>query len=74
MATLLQELEKKANELSIADREVLANHLFQSVHNRELTELEGEWLAVAEQRFNALVDGSDKGIGESDFFKRFGLR
>jgi len=74
MATLLKELEEKANELSADEREVLASHLFQSVHNRDLTELEGEWLAVAEARFNALVDGRDKGIGEADFFKRFGIR
>ena len=74
MATLLEELEVKANELSAAEREVLASHLFQSVHNHELTELEGEWLEVAEMRFNALMDGSDKGIEETDFFKRFGVR
>lgn len=74
MATLLKELEEKANELTASEREVLASHLFQSVHNRELTELEGEWLEVAEARFNALIDGSDKGIDESEFFKRFGIR
>lgn len=74
MASLLKELEEKANELSPAEREVLANHLFQSVHNLELTELEGEWLEIAEMRFNALMNGRDKGIEEADFFKRFGIR
>ncbi len=74
MATLLKELEEKANELSASEREILANHLFQSVHNRELTELDGEWLEVAEMRVNALMDGSDKGIEETEFFKRFGIR
>lgn len=74
MATLLKELEEKANELSVSEREILASHLLQSVHNRELTELESEWLNVAEMRFNALMDGSDEGLEESDFFKRFGIR
>lgn len=73
-ATLLKKLEEKANELSTAEREVLANHLFQSFHNHKLTELEDEWLEVAEMRFNALMDGSDKGIEEADFFNRFGIR
>ena len=74
MATLLKELEEKANELSASEREILANHLFQSVHNQDLTELEGEWLDVAEMRFNSLMNGRDKGIAEADFFKRFGIR
>jgi hypothetical protein len=74
MATLLKELEERASELSASDREILASHLLQSVHNRELTELEGEWLEVAEMRFNTLVDGRDQGIDEADFFKRFGIR
>ncbi|WP_269540460.1 addiction module protein [Cerasicoccus fimbriatus] len=58
-------------KLSAADREALANYLLQSVHNAELNELDTEWIAVAEERFNALVSGKDSGIPEKDFFQRF---
>ncbi|MBN2164592.1 MAG: addiction module protein [Pontiellaceae bacterium] len=74
MTALLKEIEEKASELSVSERELLASHLFQSVHNCELSELESEWLDVAEMRFNALMDGSDKGIEETEFFNRFGIR
>ncbi|MEN8254603.1 MAG: hypothetical protein ABFR33_03945 [Verrucomicrobiota bacterium] len=39
-----------------------------------LKELEGEWLEVAEKRFQALMDGTDQGVSESEFFKRFTTR
>ncbi len=73
MVALLEELEKKAQELPVSEREVLANHILHSVHGQKLTPLESEWLEVAEKRFNALMDGSDKGLSETEFFQRFGI-
>lgn len=74
MVALLDELEKKAQELPVNEREILATHILHSIHEQELTPLENEWLSVAEKRFNALADGSDKGVNETEFFQRFGIR
>jgi hypothetical protein len=73
MVALLEELEKKAQELPVNEREVLASHILHSIHGQELTAMENEWLQVSEKRFAALMDGSDKGIGEAEFFQRFGI-
>ena len=73
MAALLEELEKKAQELPVNEREVLANHILHSIHGQELTPLENEWLEVSEKRFSALMNGSDKGLSEAEFFQRFGI-
>lgn len=71
MSPELKEIEEKALNLSASDRETLANHLFQSVHNQELSELETEWIALAEERFAALASGSDPGLSEEEFFRGF---
>jgi hypothetical protein len=73
MVELLEELEKKAQELPVNEREILATHILHSVHEQELSSLEHEWLAVAEKRFGALMDGSDRGISEKEFFQHFGI-
>ena len=54
MIALLEELEKKSQELPVNEREILANYILHSVHDQELTPLENEWLEIAEKRFNAL--------------------
>jgi putative addiction module component (TIGR02574 family) len=74
MAALLEELEKKAQELPADERERLASHLLLSIHGSPLSSLENEWLDLAEQRFEALASGRDKGLSESEFFGSFGLR
>ena len=73
MTALLEELEKKAQQLPIHEQEALASHILHSIHGQELTPLENEWLAVAEKWFNALVSGADKGLSETEFFQRFGI-
>ena len=74
MVALLEELEKKARELPVYERERLANNIMHSIVDQKLSPLESEWLDLAEKRFEALVSGQDKGITESDFFHHFGLR
>ena len=73
MIALLEELEKKSQELPVNEREILANYILHSVHDQELTPLENEWLEIAEKRFNALMAGSDNGLSETEFFQRFGI-
>jgi hypothetical protein len=65
----LQAVEAQAMALSDQDRERLASHLFRTLSPQNLNSTDAEWLAVAEQRYQALKDGSDTGLTEDDFFK-----
>ena len=65
----LQAVKAQAMALSDQDRERLASHLFRTLSPQSLNSTDGEWLAVAEQRYQALKDGSDTGLSEDDFFK-----
>jgi len=66
----LKEIEDQARRLSASDREALARRLFESVHHKELTNVDESWIAVAEERYGAYRSGQDKGIEEEDFFGR----
>jgi hypothetical protein len=44
-------IEEIGLKLSVKEREILANHLFQSVHDREINEIDSAWLEEAEKRF-----------------------
>ena len=70
MEDTVKEIEEKARSLSTEDREKLAFKLFESVHNKELNEVDDAWLGVAEERFAAHRSGQDKGIPEKEFFSR----
>ncbi|MCC5841927.1 MAG: addiction module protein [Opitutales bacterium] len=70
MNSALSEIEKSAQQLSALDREQLARRLFESVHGKELTDVDEAWLAVAEERLNAYNRGQDRGMTETDFFNR----
>ena len=70
MSASAKEIEKQALELPTAEREALANRLFQSVHNQELTTIDQEWLKLAEKRYSALKNGSDPGLSEDEFFEK----
>lgn len=70
MSSGFTEIEKEAQKLSAAERERLAQKLFESVHRKELTDIDEAWLAVAEERINAYRVGRDQGIKEEDFFAR----
>ncbi|MDE0769640.1 MAG: addiction module protein [Opitutaceae bacterium] len=64
----LQEIEQKALCLPATERELLANHLFQSVHNQELNEVDSAWLSLAEDRWNSYQSNPHLGITKNDFF------
>lgn len=68
MTNEAQEIEQKALSLSTTEREILANHLFQSVHNQELSEFDEAWLSLAEERWNSFKANPDAGIEKKAFF------
>ncbi len=70
MSNGFSEIEREAQKLSAAERERLAQKLFESVHRKELTEVDEAWLAVAEERMSAYRSGRDEGMGEQEFFDR----
>lgn len=70
MGNVVKEIEKSARRLSAQEREILASRLFESVHNKELNDIDKAWLAVAETRSNAYLAKIDPGITEEDFFDR----
>lgn len=70
MISGLSEIERSAQLLSAAEREQLARKLFESVHGKELPEVDAAWLTVAEERLKAFDSGEDSGIGEEEFFNR----
>ncbi len=70
MTNEAREIEEKALSLPAADREALANNLFQSVHNQELSENDEAWLAVAEERWNSYRANPDLGIEKKAFFSQ----
>lgn len=70
MSNGFSEIEKEAQKLPAAERERLAQKLFESVHRKELTEVDEAWLSVAEERISAYRSGRDQGIGEQKFFDR----
>ena len=70
MTSEAREIEKQALSLSTEEREILANHLFQSVHNQELSEVDEAWLSLAEERWNAYSKNPETGIEKKVFFSQ----
>jgi putative addiction module component (TIGR02574 family) len=70
MTTEALEIERKALSLSASERETLANHLFQSVHNQEISEIDEAWLSLAEERWNAYRENPESGIERKVFFSQ----
>lgn len=70
MTNEAREIEEKALSLPAEDRETLANHLFQSVHNQELNENDEAWLTIAEERWNSYKSNPDLGIKKEEFFSQ----
>jgi len=68
MTNEAREIEERALSLPAADREILANNLFRSVHNQELSEFDEAWLAVAEERWNSYKANPDSGMEKKAFF------
>jgi putative addiction module component (TIGR02574 family) len=70
MTTEAHEIKQKALSLSASERETLANHLFQSIHNQEISEIDEAWLVLAEERWNAYRENPDTGIEKKVFFSQ----
>ena len=67
MSPALQQIEKQAFELPATERELLANHLFQSIHPN-LTDVDEAWLALADERFQAYKTGKETALSPVEFF------
>ncbi len=65
-----RKIEQEALSLSTLERETLANHLFQSVHNQEISEIDEAWLSLAEERWNAYRENPESGIERKVFFSQ----
>ena len=70
MALTIKELEEEALRLSASEREKLATNLFQSTHNKEVSEIDDKWLCLAQERYEALLSGKDSGISAEAFFEQ----
>ena len=68
MTNEAREIEQKALSLPAADREALANHLFQSVHDQELSDVDEAWLSLAEERWLSYSSNPESDIEKKAFF------
>ena len=68
MSVSVKKIREQALTLPASEREKVASSLLQSTHNSELTDIDREWISVAEERFADLQSGEDAGISESEFF------
>ncbi len=68
MANETREIQRRALSLPAAEREALANNLFQSVHNQELTENDEAWLTLAEERWLSFQSSPESGVDKRAFF------
>jgi putative addiction module component (TIGR02574 family) len=64
----LKEIEAAALKLSTHERELLANHLFQSIHIKELTAIDNAWLDESEKRYKEFLKDPSSGIPHTDHF------
>ena len=62
MTALMMEIEKKANQLSVEERELLAERLLATVSGAPLTEVDEMWVEEAERRYSAWKAGRTKAI------------
>ena len=70
MSVSVKEITKQALTLPASEREKIASSLLHSTHNSELTDVDREWMSVAEERFADLQSVKDTGIPESEFFAK----
>lgn len=62
MTALMMEIEKEANQLSVEERELLAERLLATVSGAPLTEVDEMWVEEAERRYSAWKAGRTKAI------------
>ena len=70
MSISVKEITERALALSASEREKLASSLLQSTNNSELTDIDKEWILMAEERFSELRSGKDSGVPEAEFFEK----
>ncbi|MCG2660366.1 MAG: addiction module protein [Kiritimatiellae bacterium] len=70
MSPQLLEIERKAFQLPVQEREALAERLIQTLNKVALTGVEAAWVNEAERRFEAYLRGERKGIPASRVFKQ----
>ena len=70
MSISVKEITEQALTLPATEREKMASFLLQSTHNTELTDIDREWISIAEERFADLQSGKDIGIPETEFFAK----
>lgn len=70
MTNEAREIKRKALSLPTAEREILANHLFQSIHNQELSDVDEAWLSLAEERWNTYRKNPEATIEKKAFFSQ----
>ncbi len=57
----LHEVENIALKLPINERELLANHLLQSIQQEELSDIDKAWLGEAEKRYQEFLKDPSTG-------------
>lgn len=67
MEITVDQLENLTRSLPAAERERLAERLFRSTHESELSEIDQAWIQVAEDRFAAYGRGEDTAIESAIF-------
>jgi hypothetical protein len=64
----LQEIEKAALQLTPREREALASHLLQSIHQKDLTPIDLAWLEVAEKEYQEYLKDPSSAVPYTDHF------
>jgi putative addiction module component (TIGR02574 family) len=66
MSDLLKKIEHDALSLSQQERAFLADRLLSSLDDNVLNDIEAEWIAEAEHRYQEFKEGKHKGISAQD--------
>ena len=64
----LHEIETLALKLPPQERELLANHLLQSIHQKDLTSIDLAWLEVAEKEYQDYLKDPSSAVQYTDHF------
>lgn len=64
----LHEIESVALKLPAQERELLASHLLQSIHQKDLTPIDLAWLEIAEKEYQEYLNDPSSAIQYTDHF------
>ena len=73
MNPTVDELVAQAEQLSVADRELLIDRLRHTLPHPIDPEIEAAWIEEAERRLDAIERGDEKAVPWDDARKRLGL-